>query len=92
MKILPGSAVNRQYRNLRNIRNDSLKMFAANLTLAGISAYKKDLPFAVALGALSCLWVKRIEKSANAMYAIRKPYAEILKRTIDIKFSTLSKS
>ena len=91
MKILPGNAINRQYRNFRKIRNNTFNMFTANLTPAGLSAHRRDLPFTIALGALSLIWVKHLENSVNAMLPLRKPYKEILKRTVDIKMSSVFK-
>ncbi len=88
MKILPGGAINRQYRNFRTMRNNSWKMFFVNTTLASISAYKKDLPFTFALGALSCLWIHKIEASINAMLPLKQAYREIEKRAIHIKIAT----
>ena len=47
MKILPGNAINRQYRNARKMRNKGWALMGATTTLAAITAKNKDLPFTI---------------------------------------------
>ena len=85
MKILPGNAINRQYRNARKMRNKGWAIMAATTTLAAITAKNKDIPLTVINAGSIFVCGKAIEDIINKMLSIKADYNKILERTLRIK-------
>lgn len=85
MKILPGNAINRQYRNAKTMRNLSVTMLSLNTTLLGITALQKDFVNTAVNGGFGLIWCKILESLLNNMANIKDDYQQILERTMQIK-------
>lgn len=85
MKIRPGNAINRQYRNARKIRNQGWAFFASTATMSAITANNKDLPLTLLNAGCTFLCGKTVEHSINKMLALREDYYKILNRLFNIK-------
>ena len=85
MKILPGNAINRQYKNARKMRNKGWALMGATTTLAAITAKNRDLPCTI-INAFTLFAIgKGVEFSINKMLSLRDDYNKILERTLRIK-------
>lgn len=88
MKILPGNAINRKYRNARKIRNKGWALFTATTAMAAITAHNKDIPLTLLNAGGILLSGKGIERSVNKMLELRGDYYKIIERLFNIKIKS----
>ena len=85
MKILPGNAINRQYRNAKNLRNKGWALMGASTALAAITAKNKDVPLTVINAGAIFVCGKGVESTINKMRSLKTDYNKIIERTLRIK-------